>query len=196
MPRDTEAQDLGVGVNACRSQREEEAGVGRQSLRTAMQFWYLWKEAGARIGQRLSWILMKIQKCLCQPSGEFWREYCLSKLSFIRWKCHTFIPLLCSSNRCRWIRKDVTLNKEVLCSFDFEGAGHCGHITYSQAAYLSLKGHLGGTTQCLWQEAIGRFWIKEWYDLLLKRIIQDTLWRIDLRKNGEEAWRLVEKLML
>lgn len=31
--------------------------------------------------------------------------------------------------------------------------------------------------------------------IVFKRIAPDTLWRIDLRKTREEAWRLIEKLI-
>lgn len=97
---------------------------------------------------------MKIQKCLGPPGGEFWREYC-PLWSFMH-SCpvsgqhvRLVYPCIAWAPGTGWPREGVTLNKEVLCSFDLEGAGRWGHITHSWTACPSMKGHLRSETQCL-----------------------------------------------
>ena len=97
---------------------------------------------------------MKSQKCLGPPRGECWREHCPLG-SFVQ-SCPLsgqYIRLLypCTAQipGAGCPRKGLTLNKESICSFDLEGAGHCGHVTQSRALCPSMKGHLRGKTQCL-----------------------------------------------
>ena len=140
---------------------------------------------------------MKSQKCLGPLRGEYWKKHC-PLWSFVQgcplsgqYIRHLY-PSTAQIPGPGCPRKGLTLNKEAICSFDPEGAGHCGHVTQSRAPCPSMKEHLRGKTQCLWQEATESG--SDMICLVFTRVVHDSLWRLGLREPVEEAQRLLKKL--